>query len=364
MLCEIQPPPAMIEGMQRLLDPVQASAALEQALSAGSEVKRDIRILFCEPTALNVKPGSRATLLYRLEYSPGMAGRGWPASIIAKAYLEEKGERAYEGMVALWRSPLGASDTVWIAEPLAYDPGQRLLLQTHFEQAQSFEKLFQSAVKSHEREAVDRLRPYTLGSARGLAELHGSGAAADKLARLEDRLEHIAELLDRLRPVTPELSESLKPLLEILENLASEIPPDLPVPSHGSFDGDQILISGDRIGFIDFDSFCMAEPSLDVCHFYASLVDSGMKYIPEITLQDPAACRAALERFDALGAAFLSEYKSQAPISVPRLQLWMALDYFRDALQYWTKPKPVGGQSVLPILEYHLRRMGLLPESK
>jgi hypothetical protein len=106
----------------------------------------------------------------------------------------------------------------------------------------------------------------------------------------------------------------------------------------------------------------MAEPSLDVCHFYASLVDSGMKYIHENTLQDPAACQAALERFDALGEAFLSQYESQAPISRPRLQVWMALDYFRDALQFWTKPKPVGGQSVLPILEYHLRGMGLLPD--
>jgi hypothetical protein len=321
-----------------------------------------MRILSCRPQVLNVKPGSRATLLYRLEYPPETAGRGWPASIIAKAYLEEKGERAYAGMVALWRSPLGASDTVWIAEPLAYDPEQRLLLQTSFGQAQSFEELFQLAVQSHEREAVDRLRPDILGSARGLAELHGSGATADQRARLEDRLEHIAELLDRLRPAAPELSESLGPLLEVLEGLASEIPPDPSVPSHGSFDGDQILISGDRIGFIDFDSFCMAEPSLDVCHFYASLVDSGMKYIPESTLQDPAACQAALERFDALGAAFLTEYGSQAPISRPRLQLWMALDYFRDALQYWTKPKPAGGQSVLPILEYHLRGMGLLPD--
>jgi hypothetical protein len=291
-----------------------------------------------------------------------MADRGWPATIIAKAYLDEKGERAYKGMVALWRSPLGASDIVWIAEPLAYDPGQRLLLQTTFGQAQSFEELFRSAVQSLERDAVDRLRPYILGSARGLADLHQSQAPADKLARLEERLEHIAELLDRLRPVTPELSERLRPLLEVLEGLASEIPPDPPVPSHGSFDGDQILISGDRIGFIDFDSFCMAEPALDICHFYASLVDSGMKYIPELTLQDPAACQAALERFDALGAAFLSEYRSQAPVSGPRLQLWMALDYFRDALQYWTKPKPAGGGSVLPILEYHLREMGLLPE--
>jgi len=132
------------------------------------------------------------------------------------------------------------------------------------------------------------------------------------------------------------------------------------VPSHGSFDADHVLIAGDEISFIDFDSFCMAEPALDVGHFWAAIMDSGMKLIDEDTLRDPARCQAYLQRLDALGAVFLAQCESHAPISQQRLALWEALDYLRDTLHLWKKPQATGPERVIRILEYHLRGMGLL----
>lgn len=89
-------------------------------------------------------------------------------------------------------------------------------------------------------------------------------------------------------------------------------------------------------------------------------MDSGMKLIDERTLHDPAACQTYLRRLDALGAVFLAQYESLAPISRQRLALWEALDYLRDVLHLWKKPTPSGGEGVMRILEYHLRSMGLL----
>jgi hypothetical protein len=104
----------------------------------------------------------------------------------------------------------------------------------------------------------------------------------------------------------------------------------------------------------------MAEPALDVGHFRAAIMDSGMKLIDESTLDDPARCQAYLQRLDALGASFLAQYEAHAPISRQRLALWEALDYLRDALHLWKKPQSSSPAPVMRILEYHLRGMGLL----
>ncbi|HWQ11693.1 MAG TPA: hypothetical protein VNL77_02775 [Roseiflexaceae bacterium] len=59
----------------------------------------------------------------------------------------------------------------------------------------------------------------------------------------------------------------------------------------------------------------MAEPALDVAHFRAAVMDSGMNLADERTIQDDAACHAYLRRLDALGETFLSEYTAHAPVS-------------------------------------------------
>jgi hypothetical protein len=99
---------------------------------------------------------------------------------------------------------------------------------------------------------------------------------------------------------------------------------------------------------------------MDVGHFRAAIMDSGMQVVDEATLRDPARRRAYLELLDDIGATFLAEYERLAPISRERLALWEALDYLRDALHLWKKPKPSSGEGVLSILDYHLRGMGLL----
>jgi hypothetical protein len=93
-----------------------------------------------------------------------------------------------------------------------------------------------------------------------------------------------------------------------------------------------------------------------VAHFRAAVMDSGMKLVDERTVQDDAACAAYLRRLDALGELFLAEYTARASVSRRRLALWEGLDYLRDALHLWTKPKPEGAAGVLRILEYHLAR--------
>jgi hypothetical protein len=361
--CEVVPEEQALEALPQLTDPEEARALLERGIASSTEAYRDLRIRACRPEVLNYKPGTRCTIRYHLEYAAPHTNRGWPTTVIAKTYRKRKGEQAFNGMVALWRSPLAGHAAVRIAEPLAYLPELKVLIQTALPEEQTLEEVLRAALIADTPEAFDRLADFVRAAAAGLAALHRSGVRIDATTTWDEQIVEIPELLERLAVVAPDLADAIRPLFDRLQARAAAYPADPLVPSHGSFDSDQVLIAQERIGFIDFDSFCMAEPALDVGHFRAAIMDSGMKLIDERTLQSQEACRAYLERLDRLGAIFLAAYESLAPVSRQRLALWEALDYLRDALHLWTKPKLSGAEGVIRILEYHLRGMGLLAHS-
>jgi hypothetical protein len=358
--CEVAPQEPALETLPLLTDPEQARMLLERAIRASAPAYRDIRIRACRPEILNYKPGSRCTLRYHLEYDPADAERGWPSAVIAKTYDDDKGEQAFIGMEALWQSPLAHSDAVRIAEPLGYIPELKLLLQAPLHEEQILEDVIRAALRERTPEALDRLHDLVRAVARGLAALHVSGAHAGETTSWDERVAEIPELSERLTVVDPRLPAAIGPLYDKLLVLAAAHSADPLVPSHGGFDGDQVLLAHGELSFIDFDGFCMAEPALDVGHFRGAIMDSGMQEVDEATLRDPAKRQAYLEMLDQVGEVFLAEYQALAPISRERLALWEALDYLRDALHLWKKPKAAGAERVLSILEYHLRRMGLL----
>jgi hypothetical protein len=360
--CELDPPEQALAILPQLTDPEESRALLEHSFRAGAPAYRDLRIQACQPTVLNYKPGSRCTIRYDMGYADADAGKGWPTNAIAKVYRGQKGEQAYRGMVALWESPLSASQVVRIAEPLAYIPEHKLLVQATLGEEQTLEELLRATLQHGDAAAHRRLEGFVKATAAGLAELHLSGAYTTERIEWDERITTIPEAIERIAAVAPDVAEAVQPLFERLTELAAAYPADPPVPSHGSFDSDQVLVAQERIGFIDFDSFCMAEPALDVGHFRAAIMDSGMKLIDDATLQDPAARWAYLDQLNQLCALFLAEYQSRAPISHQRLALWEAWDYLRDSLHLWTKPKLHGAGAVVSILEYHLQRTGLFDE--
>ncbi len=350
---ELEPEPAesALPAMPRLTGPESSRALLEQGIRACAHA--DMRIAGCRPEVLSYKPGSRCTIRYHLTYPGELADRGWPATVIAKTYRKEsKGRNAYQAMVALWNTPLARGDVVTLAEPLAYLPELRVMVQGPIAGDQSLEDLLKAALKVDTPEAYAALNAYVLKSAAGLAALHRSGVRHGQLLRLDD---HYAELHDRsarLYAVAPELQGAAEPLLGRLEALAAQILPAAAVPTHGTFSPEQVLVDGDRIGFIDFDEFCMAEPALDVGLYRAAIKDIGMN-APGAGA-DRGARLARLERLDAIGDAFLDEYERHAPISRERVALWEAWSYLRDALHFWIKVKPAEPDNAMMMLTRHL----------
>jgi hypothetical protein len=355
-----QPPDAALPALPILTDPEQARALLEQSIRAGSPAYHDLRIQSCAPRVMRYKPGSRCTVLYRLQYAPEDAGRGWPDIVVAKTYHGDKGRIAYDGMRALWDSALARSEDLTIAEPLAFIPDMNVLVQGPIREEQTLQDLIRSALRTGSPEARAQLDEFMRKAAVGLAALHRSGVRTGEIRVWEDEFTEVCEDVDRLTAAVPQLAGAAAPLLARVQSQAGPRPADSPVPTHGTFRPAQVLLHQGRIGFIDFDGFCQAEPALDLALFLGKIhaIGLGSSELDDEDQDsepvDRAALLALLDQTETICEIFLAEYEKHLPVSRQRIALWETLNFLTLVLHCWTKVKPARLDTNMLLLERHL----------
>jgi thiamine kinase-like enzyme len=363
---QVEPEETKLTTLPALTDPDQARALLEEGIRSGPGAYADIRIAAATPRVVRYKANNRCTILYHLAYAADPApARPWPDLVVAKTYRGDKGQNAYAAMCALWASPLATSGTVRIAEPLAYLPARKVLVQGPVREEQTLRDLLRGALRSGTPEAMAALQESLRQTAVGLAALHRSGVRWGTARGWADKLANVRKEVEQLARVVPHLADAATPLLGRLEALADACPVDPPVPVHGSFRPAQVLLHQGRIGFIDFDGFCQAEPAMDLALFLSSLKDKGMRALYEEgnsrdgAALDPATCQARLAQLDELREVFLAHYERHAPVSRQRVALWEACYLFRLVLRCWIRIQPVWVTHMLMLLERHGRATGL-----
>jgi hypothetical protein len=367
LLLETQPPEADLPSLPTLTDPERSRALLEQCISAAAPRYAGLRLQACRPRVVRNKPGSRCTILYDLAYPPDLDSAGWPELVAVKTYKGGKGKNAYAGMRALWDSPLRAGDLVTIAEPLGYLPELNALVQGPIREEQTLKDLIRSAVRGGADSAggaqapLAELEAAMRQTAAGLAALHRSGAQAGAAATWADELAEAREIVDELAAAIPQLAGVDTALLDRLEALAARYAADPAGPCHHSFRPAQVLLYQGRIGFIDFDSFCQAEPALDVALFLSATKNIGLSEPHEEesneddTPLDPLVRQSLLGELDRVCELFLAEYERHAPISRQRVAIWETLDLLMLVITCWTKIKPMRLHNTLAMLERQLR---------
>jgi aminoglycoside phosphotransferase (APT) family kinase protein len=355
-----QPQDADLPSLPILTDPEQARAMLERSIRAASPAYADLRLERVAPKVMRYTPGSRCTVLYRLTYPAGLAeGRGWPELVVAKTYKGGKGKHAYEGMRALWDAPYRHGE-VTLAEPLAFLPELNVLVQGPIREEQTLQELMAAAAREDTPATSAELQRVIGQTAAGLAGLHNSGVRFGKVKTWEDELAEVRGVVDNLASAVPPLAAAAAPLLAWLEARAAEHPADPITTAHGTFRPGQVLIYQGAIGFIDFDSFCQAEPSLDLSLFLRRTKDIALAELAARPGQAGEGERAAqLARAEAICGRFLDEYQAHSAVSRERVALWEALDLFTLVLHSWTKVKPERLQNATFALGHHLRTMGL-----
>ncbi|MFL5806400.1 MAG: phosphotransferase [Roseiflexaceae bacterium] len=160
----------------------------------------------------------------------------------------------------------------------------------------------------------------------------------------------------------PELAGAATSLLAMLDVYAAATPPDPPVFAHGTFRPNQVLLHQGQIGLIDFDSWCLAEPALDLALFLTSIKDVGLTAMSKAaqhelgTPLDTAARLAHLARLEAICDMFLEHYMTLMPVSRLRVILWEALALFALVLRSWDCVKSVRLENTMLLLDRHIRR--------
>lgn len=336
-----------------LTDPERARRLLEDAIQVNHP---DTRIRSCRPDVRRYKPGSRCTVLYELDLEPGSTG---PGAVVAKTYRGDKGCNAFQGMRSLWLADVNYRGNVGLAEPLAYLPDLRVLVQSVVPEEITLKELVREVFATGSEQALEGLHAQLAKAAVGLADVHTSGVVHGETVTWKDELADVAELLDRLRPSLPEVVDSITPLLDTLEKEESQAGAEPAVPTHRSFRPAQVLIAQGKISFIDFDGLCMAEPALDVAMFRAALRDAGTRGKDKSAAFGPAEVERGLAMLDAACDAFLSAYLEHAPVSPARVALWESLDLVTTTLHCWTKVKPERLDTRIAVLDRHLTTSGL-----
>jgi hypothetical protein len=353
-------PESVLSSLEMLTDPEQSRQYLMSQIRSGSPAYQDLQIQTSHPKIARYKPGSRCTIVYHLDY-PNDADDRWPDLVVAKTYRKEKGQNAYESMRALWDSPLSSSDALKIAEPLAYDPDLKVMIQGPIRQEKTLKELTVMAVTSGTQAAYDELTEAMCKTARGLAELHKTDIELGKVYGWEEDETQVRESIDELAISVPALGPAAYPLLERLNELEASSEPDPAVASHGTFRPAQVLLHNGEIGFIDFDSCCKAEPAKDLGLFLCAFLRAGMATVDfdDIAVSseelDDGGRRARFERLIASSEQFLDEYeRSYKPINRQRVALFEALELFILIQHAWTKIKVRELNDIMYVLEQFL----------
>ena len=350
---------AAIEALPLLTDPERARALLEESIRAATPALGEIRIASVSPRIMRLKPGNRVTILYELGYSPDDESRGWPEVVVAKTYRGDKARASFEGMHALWDSDLAADDSVTVAQPLAYIPELRVVVQGPIRGKQTLKELLRSALETGSTEELKRLAESMDRAAGGLAALHGCGVVYGRTVTISDEIAEIRETLAELDVPIAGMADAAAPLLARVEEISARTPADALAPAHGAFRPAQVLLHGDDVGFIDFDGFCQAEPALDIALFTSAVRDIGM----EESASGPGAALDRWAQVNEICDAFVRRYEYRARLSRTRLVLWETLGLFTYVLNCWSKVQPERLGYRIDNLEKHLRASGLLMQS-
>ncbi|HVS40760.1 MAG TPA: phosphotransferase [Candidatus Dormibacteraeota bacterium] len=356
------PPDTSLPMLPHLIDPERARVLLEDAIRAGDPGHAGLRIAACRPRVMRYARGSRCTIRYELEHARGAAGGDRRDVVVAKTYRGDKGAKTFQGMRALWNSELSRSPAVAIAEPLAYLPERRVLVQGPVAEDQTLKELICSSLRQGTPAAMSAVNQYVARAAEGLAALHGCGVTHGGTVTLEAEIAEVRTVIDRLARLVPDVPGVAAPLLARVVRLAAEHPADAVRPSHGTFRPAQVLLHQGRVGFIDFDDFGQAEPALDVARFRAGIRDCWVRTLvaEDGTTPSPEATAATMTALESVCEWFLRHYEAVAPVSRERVVLWETLDLLTDVLHAWTRMSPGRLLAGMLTLEDHLRRTGLM----
>jgi thiamine kinase-like enzyme len=274
----------------------------------------------------------RCTLLYALRYLDKPDGRPRNMNLIGKVYRNDMGIEIFKVMDRLWRADFNknSKDKLRTPQPVAYIPELGMVLQDEVKGKSLHDSLTDFQLSS---EMID-------GVAEALAMLHKSSLKIDKIYTVDEEVQLVEDWTNTMEEIDGDKANKFRRILKAIMGLSAEMRDIELRPAHRDFYDKQILFnkSEKRMTILDFDTFCKADPALDVGNFLAHLTLRSLQLF------------GIKDKFEEMAKTFLERYLSLMPdANIQRIAFYQGTTCFRLACLYLLRPK--WNSVVLPLLE-------------
>jgi hypothetical protein len=215
-------------------------------------------VVVCSAEPVSYRPGEHCVLRYDLWAEP--AG-GDQTTLFAKVYAA--GATAVATTLADLHRCGRRSGAFSVAAPLAVVPELGLVVQAAAEGQSLGHRLFSPGSSA-------RVRRAAAGAAgRALAALHGCAGPVGPVRSLAEEVEDLRRQARVVARVDAELGRGVDAVLDELDRRSAA--DAAPVPAHGSFRPDHVILDGTQVQLIDLDGYGWAEPTRDAGNLLAYL---------------------------------------------------------------------------------------------
>jgi len=240
----------------------------------------------------------------------------------------------------------GAIDDVRaVLDALARGPGPRAVLFPRLlGHSAEHDLLLLSAVPGRRSELrSDSAAGTVVGRAAiAAAAIHASDVVVGGIRTIESEIDRTRRAVSLIDDDAPALAAWLTSVIDTVESRASQLPAQAVTLGHGDFTPSQLLVDGGRIGVLDFDKVCQAEPALDLGRFLAYL---------RVTL-----AKSGLSPSPTIASSLLAAYEGAGgpPTLEARVELYGLLSLVGTAVQGWQRLKASRVQLAFQVLARQL----------
>lgn len=209
------------------------------------------------------KPGKRCLVEYKCESR--QSNRIF--SVLGKAYSKPKHLQNHRIQLALWGAGFDdrSSTQVFVPRPLGVLNEWRMFFQ---------EKVIG---KDGWATIADNPEMSANNLLNAIQNLQDSQILTVRQHTVVDEIEHLEKCLVKTRLVFPQLRSRIESLMNRCKQLSHAIPDSVFVPTHRDFYPDQVIFTSQGLCLIDFDLFCLSDPSLDLGNFNGHLIERRLR---------------------------------------------------------------------------------------
>jgi aminoglycoside/choline kinase family phosphotransferase len=278
----------------------------------------------------------RCVLRYQRDAGPGSR----PTVVYGKLCWDRSGAELVDGFADLQAAMAGIG--VRLPSLLGYRPELGLSLLAELPGTPLLDGLRRRRKLGAAADAAGaRLAGEVAAAGRVAAALHHFPARWGRARPFATEVAGLQDELTAMADISPQLAARLEAHLAAVSDAAAERHhPATTVQAHGDFTFSQLLDDGGRIGLLDFDGLCQAEPGLDLGQFLAYL---------RLTAAKAGTDGALLAR--GLEPRFLSAYADGRDDPGDRIEAYTALSLLRITVHAWQKLKPARARLALSTLE-------------